>query len=79
MVFYMLLQNEIAKEKVWITNAPDTPEAHSAVESISRTLGVNPIIAKLLYNRGYQDPASAASFVKMENEMLRKTPHTSAA
>ena len=71
MVFYMLLQNEIAKEKVWITNAPDTPEAHSAVESISRTLGVNPIIAKLLYNRGYQDPASAASFVKMENEMLR--------
>ena len=71
MVFYMLLQNEIAKEKVWITNAPDTPEAHSAVESISRTLGVNPIIAKLLYNRGYQDPASAASFVRMENEMLR--------
>jgi single-stranded-DNA-specific exonuclease len=71
MVFYMLKQNEIAKEKVWITNAPDTAEANSAVAAISRALNVNPIIAKLLYNRGYQDPTSAASFVKMENEMLR--------
>ena len=71
MVFYMLLQNEIAKEKVWITNAPDTAEANSAVAAIARALGVNPIIAKLLYNRGYQDPTSATSFVRMENEMLR--------
>lgn len=71
MVFYMLLQNEIAKEKVWITNAPDTSEANSAVSAIARVLGVNPIIAKLLYNRGYQDPTSATSFVRMENEMLR--------
>ncbi len=71
MVFYMLLQNEITKEKVWITSTPDTAEANSAVMSISRVLNVNPIIAKLLYNRGYQDPGSAASFVKMENEMLR--------
>ena len=71
MVFYMLLQNEIAKEKVWITSTPDTDEANSAVKSISRVLGVNPIIAKLLYNRGYHDPESATSFVRMENEMLR--------
>ena len=71
MVFYMLLQNETAKEKVWITNVPDTEEANSAVATISRALGVNPIIAKLLYNRGYKDPKSATSFVRMENEMLR--------
>ena len=71
MVFYMLLQNEIAKEKVWITNAPDTREANAAVSAISKELGINPIIAKLLYNRGYQDPTSATSFVRMENEMLR--------
>ena len=71
MVFYMLLQNEIAKEKVWITNTPDTDEARGAVSEIARALGVHPIIAKLLYNRGYQDQTSAASFVKMENEMLR--------
>ena len=71
MVFYMLLQNEIAKEKVWITNAPKTDEANAAVADISRVLGVNQIIAKLLYNRGYHDPTSAASFVRMENEMLR--------
>ena len=71
MVFYMHIQNEIAKEKVWITNTPDTAEANSAVAAIARVLGVNPIIAKLLYNRGYQDPTSATSFVRMENEMLR--------
>ena len=71
MVFYMLLQNETAKEKVWITNVPDTEDVNSAVETISRALGINPIIAKLLYNRGYQDPKSATSFVRMENEMLR--------
>ena len=71
MVFYMHVQNEIAKEKVWITNTPDTVEANTAVSAIARALGVNPIIAKLLYNRGYQDPTSATSFVKMENEMLR--------
>ena len=67
----MLLQNETAKEKVWITSVPDTDDAKSAVSAISRTLGVSPIIAKLLYNRGYQDPISATSFVRMENEMLR--------
>ena len=67
----MHLQNEIAKEKVWITNTPDTQEAKSAIALIARVLGVNPIIANLLYNRGYQDPTSATSFVRMENEMLR--------
>ena len=67
----MLLQNEKAKEKVWITNVPNTEEANSAVATIARALGVDPIIAKLLYNRGYQDPKSATSFVRMENEMLR--------
>ena len=71
MVFYMHIQNEIAKEKVWITNVPDTAEANAAIAAITKVLNVNPIIAKLLYNRGYQDPTSAASFVKMENEMLR--------
>lgn len=67
----MFLQNEIAKEKVWITNTPDTQEANAAIANIARVLEVNPIIAKLLYNRGYQDPASATSFVRMENEILR--------
>ena len=67
----MHIQNEIAKEKVWITNTPDTHEAKSAIALIARVLGVSPIIASLLYNRGYQDPTSATSFVRMENEMLR--------
>ena len=50
---------------------PDTDEANLAVAQIARTLGINPIIAKLLYHRGYQNSASAASFVRMENEILR--------
>ena len=71
MVFYMLLQNETAKEKVWITNVPDTEDVNATVQTIANALGINPIIAKLLYNRGYKDPQSATSFVRMENEMLR--------
>ncbi len=67
----MLLQNEIVKEKVWITNIPDTDEANQAIALIAQKLGVNTIIAKLLYNRGYCDPESARSFVKMENEIFR--------
>ncbi len=67
----MLLQNEIAKEKVWITNAPNTDEANAAIAQIAQKLGVNTIIAKLLYNRGFCDFNSAKSFVCMENEMFR--------
>ncbi len=71
MVFYMLLQKEISKERVWLTNIPDTKEANDAVAAISKHLGVNTIIAKLLYNRGFADPVSAGAFVRMENEIFR--------
>ena len=71
MVFNMLLKNEIAKEKIWITNAPVETEAKNSIIEIATKLGINPIIATLLYNRGYQDHESATSFIRMENEMLR--------
>ncbi len=67
----MLLQNEIVKEKIWITNAPNTDEANAAIAQIAQKLGGNTIIAKLLYNRGFCDFNSAKSFVCMENEMFR--------
>ena len=67
----MHLQKETAKEKIWITNAPETDEAKKSILEIAAKLGINPIIATLLYNRGYKDYESARSFIRMENEMLR--------
>ena len=58
------------KEKNWILKSPDTNESLNKVKEISDELGINPIIAKLLYSRGYTDVASAKSFIYMESEML---------
>lgn len=62
---------ETVKEKVWITNAPTDDVAKKSIRAIAEKLGVGNIIATLLYNRGYQDPESARSFIRMENEILR--------
>ncbi len=59
------------KEKNWILKSIDSPEYNARVSEIALALGINPIVAKLLYNRGYQDPESAKAFVYMESEMLR--------
>ncbi len=67
----MLINKEKAKEKIWITKSQDTPDALAAATEISARLGVNRVVAALLYNRGYTDAKSAASFLRMENEMLR--------
>ncbi len=58
------------KEKNWILKSPDTNDSLTKVKEIADELGINPIIAKLLYNRGYTDVASAKSFIYMESEML---------
>lgn len=42
----------------------------SAIVAISRALGINPIIANLLYSRGYTDAESAKKFLYMESEVL---------
>ncbi len=62
--------NEKAKEKKWILKSTDTSESLSASKNIATKLGLNPIVAKLLYSRGYKDPAAAKRFVCMEHEML---------
>ncbi len=58
------------KEKNWILKSNDVEENTAAISEISKDLGINPIIAKLLYNRGYTDVLSAKSFIYMESEML---------
>ena len=67
----MLINKEKTKEKTWIVKSFDDDGAKKSISSISSSLGLNPILAKLLYNRGYCDPTSAASFLRMEREMLR--------
>ena len=49
------------KEKNWLLKSIDTAESLSKVDEISNALGINPIIAKLLYNRGYTDVMSKKS------------------
>ncbi len=58
------------KEKNWILRSVDSPENNAAAEQIARLLGINPIVAKLLFNRGYTDAASAKAFIYMETETL---------
>ena len=62
-------QNE-KKEKNGVLKSTDTPQLAEKVEKIASALGINPVVARLLYNRGYQDEASAKSFIYMESEML---------
>ena len=57
------------KEKNWIIKSV-SDRCYPDISNISDTLGLNPIVAKLLYNRGYTDAASAKAFVYMETEML---------
>ena len=58
------------KENNWILKSNDTNESLIQVKEIADELGISPIIAKLLYNRGYTDVGSAKSFIYMESEML---------
>lgn len=61
---------EKTKEKVWQTKQDTSREAAEASELIARKLGINPIVAELLYIRGYKDPVSAAAFLRMEDEIF---------
>lgn len=58
------------KEKNWILKSNYVEDSIGRIDEISDELGINPIIAKLLYNRGYTDVLSAKSFIYMESEML---------
>ena len=67
----MLINKEITKKRQWVIKSQATPEAEKAIIEIAHDLGINPIVARLLYNRGYCDSVSADSFIRMKKEMLR--------
>ena len=58
------------KEKKWILKTDESREARNKKDEIAKALGINPIVAELLYNRGYTDERLAKSFLYMESEML---------
>ncbi len=59
-----------SKEKNWIIRSSGDISVDKKVNDIARELGISPIVARLLYNRGYQDAMSAKAFIYMESEML---------
>ena len=58
------------KEKKWILKSTDTPSAVAEKERIASALRINPVVAELLYNRGYTTPKAAKTFLYMESEIL---------
>ena len=68
--FEIMLKIKEKKEKNWLLKSSDSMEYSRATAEIAAELGISPIVAKLLYNRGYTDAASAKAFVYMESEML---------
>ena len=65
----MNLKHEKKKEK-WVLKSKDTEQSIAASEKIASILKIHPIVAKLLYSRGYTDVNSARAFIKMETEIL---------
>ena len=51
------------RERIWSLPAGwDDPIRNETVEALSRAMGITPLTARLLCNRGYTDPASAELF-----------------
>ncbi len=59
-----------AKEKKWILKECDDALSKQQIAKIAKSLNIHPIIAKLLYYRGYNDENSVRTFIGMESEML---------
>ena len=66
----MLINKEITKERQWTVKSIDESQSNAQIGQIASDLGINTIVARLLYNRGYCDSRSAERFLRMKNEML---------
>lgn len=65
-----IMNTIITKEKKWIIKDDSGAQAASAIAKIADKLNIHPIVARLLYNRGYTDVRAVRSFISMESEML---------
>lgn len=64
------MKNTKMKEKKWILKECNDGNSSIEIAKIADKLGIHPIVAKLLYNRGYTDEKSVRTFIGMESEML---------
>ena len=54
----------LSRERIWtVLGDMDDPDYRSAAEGLCRELGITPLTARLLCNRGYTDPAAAELFL----------------
>ena len=58
------------KERKWILKSCDNSVAEEKINFIAKKLNIHPVVANLLYNRGYTDEDSVRNFIGMESEML---------
>lgn len=56
--------------KKWILRDRVTSRELPEVLAISSSLGIGTVVSRLLYNRGYTTPEAAASFLRLETELL---------
>ena len=60
---------ERKRKKIWETKyVSGDAERDAAIQKMARTLGVSPLFAMLLYNRGYTDAESASRFLRFAEE-----------
>ncbi len=63
--------NEMRRERVWsLLYSPDCGEKDKKIAHISQAIGVSPITARLLYNRGYDTPEKAYAFINTDISAL---------
>ena len=65
-----IMKTKTAKEKKWILRECNDESSNVEISQIAKSLNIHPIIAKILYNRGYKDESSVKNFIAMESEML---------
>ena len=66
----MTNKSDMNKEKKWIIKSDESETCIDSIKKLSEELNVEPIIARLLYNRGYRTPYEAKAFLNSENEFF---------
>lgn len=61
---------EIGQEKKWRILDDLSPEGVAGKESLTKALGINPVVSRLLWNRDCRTPDDAKAYFTLEKEML---------
>ena len=58
------------RSKIWTELCERGAQAQACVSQISQEVGVHPLTARVLYNRGCHSPAQAKAFLQMSDEKM---------